>query len=169
MKASRSGLGRVGAALIALALLSGPTVAGSQAPSPRSESPAPRREGAPSRSAPLPRPAPQDEAPVPLERPGEAEPPISERPPTRNTRLYHGNYCGAGDNGPGLPPIDELDEVCMRHDQCYEQAGRPSCACDRALATGALVIANSSRFSRDLRARAASVAEAGQLMTCSQP
>ena len=106
---------------------------------------------------------------MPLESPGSTAPPAPARPPTRNTQLYHGNYCGTGDNGPGLDPVDELDAVCMRHDQCYEQAARRSCACDRTLAADALAIANAGRFSRDIRAKAASVAEAAQVMLCSQP
>ena len=127
----------------------------------------PTTERAPGRVRRATEPVPA--APVPLESPHATEPPISERPPTRNTALYHGNYCGTGDNGPGLPPIDELDAVCMRHDQCYDEASRASCACDRALAADALAIANASRFSIEIRRKAASVAEAAQLMRCSSP
>ncbi len=31
--------------------------------------------------------------------------------------LFHGNYCGLGNNAP-LPPIDALDAACARHDAC---------------------------------------------------
>ena len=40
--------------------------------------------------------------------------------------LYHGNYCGHGNRGPGLPPTDELDAACKRHDECYDAAQRRS-------------------------------------------
>jgi hypothetical protein len=83
--------------------------------------------------------------------------------------LYHGNYCGRGNRGNGLPPVDELDAVCQRHDECYDAAQRPSCACDRALRRDAIAIADASRFSRELRARAASIAEAAEVMRCQNP
>ena len=37
--------------------------------------------------------------------------------------LFHGNYCGKGQRGEGLPPTDALDAACMRHEACYEAAG----------------------------------------------
>lgn len=83
--------------------------------------------------------------------------------------LYHGNYCGTGSRGPGLPPADDLDAACMRHDQCYETAGRRSCACDAALKREAVLIADSNVYSRELRARAGSVVEAAELMECQRP
>lgn len=83
--------------------------------------------------------------------------------------LYHGNYCGRGNRGPGVPPTDELDAACMRHDACYDQAGRPSCRCDAELRREALAVANGTAFSRELRARAASVVEAAQVMQCQAP
>lgn len=83
--------------------------------------------------------------------------------------LYHGNYCGYGNRGSDLPPVDELDAVCKRHDECYDAAQRRSCRCDRALKRDALAIANAARFSRELRARAASIAEAAEVMDCQNP
>ncbi|MGT2489355.1 hypothetical protein ACU4GA_32515 [Methylobacterium oryzae CBMB20] len=51
--------------------------------------------------------------------------------------LFHGNYCGKGQRGEGLPPTDALDAACMRHDACYVAAGYRSCGCDaRAEARG---------------------------------
>jgi hypothetical protein len=44
----------------------------------------------------------------------------------------HGNWCGIGHSGPG-PPIDAVDEVCCRHDQCYCEDGYLECKCDRDL------------------------------------
>lgn len=83
--------------------------------------------------------------------------------------LYHGNHCGTGTRGADLPPTDELDATCQRHDQCYEKAGRRSCACDRQLRQEALTVSTSGRLSRELRARALSVSQAAELMQCQDP
>ena len=51
--------------------------------------------------------------------------------------LIHGNYCGfrkaPGPEGSDLPPVDVLDAICMRHDQCYDLRGNFECSCDLAL------------------------------------
>lgn len=83
--------------------------------------------------------------------------------------LYHGNYCGHGNRGEGVPPTDELDAACMRHDACYDAAGGWSCRCNKVLEREALAVANSARFSRELRARAATVSQAAGLMECKVP
>ena len=44
-------------------------------------------------------------------------------------RLY-GNWCGPGTSLFSLPPIDPLDDACMRHDICYSSTGTISCKCD---------------------------------------
>jgi hypothetical protein len=44
----------------------------------------------------------------------------------------YGNWCGPGHGGSG-PPIDAVDEVCCRHDQCYCEEGYFECSCDRDL------------------------------------
>jgi len=43
----------------------------------------------------------------------------------------YGNWCGPGHGGG--TPIDAVDAVCMRHDQCYDAKGYFDCSCDRAL------------------------------------
>lgn len=83
--------------------------------------------------------------------------------------LYHGNYCGYGNRGEGLPPTDALDEACMHHDACYDRAGHRSCACDKILEREAARVANSPRYSRELRARAGIVVQAGNVMECESP
>ena len=83
--------------------------------------------------------------------------------------LYHGNYCGKGDRGPGRDAADELDAACKRHDACYDRLGRDACECDNALRGEALGVAQLTRLSREVRARAASVAEAFDLMRCKSP
>jgi hypothetical protein len=85
------------------------------------------------------------------------------------TDLYHGNHCGTGTRGANLAPTDELDATCQRHDQCYEKAGRRSCACDRQLRQEALTVSTTARLSRELRARALSVSQAAELMECQEP
>ena len=44
----------------------------------------------------------------------------------------YGNWCGPGHGGSGTP-IDAVDEVCCRHDQCYCEDGYLDCSCDRDL------------------------------------
>ena len=83
--------------------------------------------------------------------------------------LFHGNYCGKGQRGEGLPPTDDLDAACMRHDACYDTAGYRSCACDAALKREATVVADGSRAALEVRRRALSVVEATAAMDCRAP
>jgi hypothetical protein len=83
--------------------------------------------------------------------------------------LFHGNYCGKGQRGEGLPPTDGLDAACMRHDACYDTAGYHSCACDAALKREATVVADSPNASLEVRRRALSVVEAAAAMDCRAP
>src|SRR5215203_4083350 len=46
--------------------------------------------------------------------------------------------------GPGLPPTDELDAACKRHDECHDAVQHRSCACDTALQREALALANTA-------------------------
>ena len=83
--------------------------------------------------------------------------------------LFHGNYCGKGQRGEGLPPTDALDAACMRHDACYDTAGYRSCACDAVLAREATAVADGSNASLEVRRRALSVVEATAAMDCRAP
>ncbi len=83
--------------------------------------------------------------------------------------LFHGNYCGKGQRGEGLPPTDDLDAACMRHDVCYDAAGYSSCACDATLRREASVVSDSPNASLEVRRRALSVAEAATAMNCRAP
>lgn len=83
--------------------------------------------------------------------------------------LFHGNYCGKGQRGEGLPPIDDLDAACMRHDACYDSAGYSSCACDAALRREAAAVSDGTGASLEVRRRALSVAEAATAMGCRNP
>lgn len=83
--------------------------------------------------------------------------------------LFHGNYCGKGQRGEGLPPIDALDAACMRHDACYDTAGYSSCACDTALRREAATVSDDPGASLETRRRALSVTEATAAMDCRRP
>jgi hypothetical protein len=83
--------------------------------------------------------------------------------------MYHGNFCGTATRVGVVEPVDELDAACKRHDDCYDISGHRSCTCDRQLKREALAIADSAQFSRDIRARAATIAQAAELMSCVGP
>ncbi|GJE50588.1 hypothetical protein GOFOIKOB_3637 [Methylobacterium tardum] len=83
--------------------------------------------------------------------------------------LFHGNYCGKGQRGEGLPPTDALDAACMRHDACYEAAGYHSCACDASLRREASAVADGTGAPLEVRRRALSVVEATAVMECRAP
>jgi len=85
------------------------------------------------------------------------------------TALFHGNYCGKGQRGEGLPPTDDLDAACMRHDACYDTAGYSSCACDATLKREATLVSDSPKASLEVRRRALSVIEAAAAMECRTP
>ncbi|ACL59584.1 hypothetical protein [Methylobacterium nodulans] len=80
--------------------------------------------------------------------------------------VFHGNYCGPGSRGPGLPPTDALDVACMHHDACAPAGGIPSCACNARLQREAAVVARSRRQSPDLRDLAALVSQTAAAMPC---
>jgi hypothetical protein len=83
--------------------------------------------------------------------------------------LFHGNYCGKGQRGEGLPPTDALDAACMHHDACYDTAGYSSCACDAALRREAATVSDSPDATLEVRRRALSVTEATAAMACRTP
>jgi hypothetical protein len=83
--------------------------------------------------------------------------------------LFHGHYCGKGNRGEGLAPIDALDAACMRHDACYGTAGYSSCACDATLRREATLVSDDPSVSLETRRRALSVTQAAAAMACSQP
>ncbi len=84
-------------------------------------------------------------------------------------KLYHGNFCGHGNRGPELEPVDLLDAACKRHDECYDKAQYRSCYCDRLLKQDALKAADAPDLPAEVRARAGTVAQAAELMDCKRP
>ena len=81
--------------------------------------------------------------------------------------LYHGNFCGAGNRGDNLVSADPLDEVCKRHDECFERTNR-SCSCNEPLRREAFRVAELKTASRELRARAATIMEAAPAIPCNR-
>ncbi|MGU3665351.1 hypothetical protein ACLBX9_14320 [Methylobacterium sp. A49B] len=77
--------------------------------------------------------------------------------------LFHGNYCGFGNNGP-LPPIDALDAACARHDACSPLGRLPSLACNARLSWETGRISRDPRQPDDLRALAGFVAAGAALL-----
>lgn len=81
----------------------------------------------------------------------------------RPAMLIHGNYCGPGNNAP-LPPVDDLDAACARHDACTPEGDLASKACNRRLQVDAERIASDPRQPDDLRTMAGLVASGAAMM-----
>lgn len=82
---------------------------------------------------------------------------------------FHGHYCGAGQRGEGLPPVDALDAACQRHDACFDAAGHRSCACNLSLQREATSVSERPGLALEVRRRALSVAQAAEVMACRAP
>ncbi|MGT2753474.1 phospholipase A2 family protein [Streptococcus ovis] len=44
---------------------------------------------------------------------------------------FYGNYCGKGNKGWNIPPKDDLDYACMRHDMCFTGSFSKNDSCNR--------------------------------------
>jgi hypothetical protein len=80
-------------------------------------------------------------------------PPVQSALPDRLNIIY-GNWCGY-DRGSGTPR-DKVDQVCCRHDKCYEKRGDLACSCDRDLILampGAMAHASTPRAGREAGAK----------------
>ncbi|MCW6510431.1 hypothetical protein [Lichenifustis flavocetrariae] len=80
--------------------------------------------------------------------------------------VFHGNYCGIGDNGPGLPPTDALDAACMHHDACTPSGGLPTCGCNARFQREIHQVATSPREPEDLRLLARTMEASIPLILC---
>ncbi len=80
--------------------------------------------------------------------------------------LFHGNYCGPGNRGPGVRPADALDAACRRHDACTPDGRLPSCACNARLHADASRIARDPRQPAGLRRLSAVVSAAATIPIC---
>ncbi|WP_425374928.1 hypothetical protein [Methylobacterium segetis] len=104
---------------------------------------------------------------------GQREGPASPRGNLANVltgaELFHGNYCGAGQRGEGLPPIDDLDAACQRHDACFDAAAHRSCACNAVLKREAAAVSERPGIALEVRRRALSVVQAAEVMACETP
>lgn len=85
----------------------------------------------------------------------------------RGALVFHGNYCGPGDRGVGLPPIDALDRACMIHDACSPGGGElPTCGCNDRLYRAATAVAVRRTNPLALRETALMVARGALLLPC---
>lgn len=86
----------------------------------------------------------------------------------KGTLVFHGNYCGPGSRGDGLPPVDALDRACMHHDACSPPVGQglPSCACNDRLEREAALVARTPRIPNDLRTAAEFVTVGAKALAC---
>lgn len=124
---------------------------------------APLAASAPSVAAPAAE-APAVEAPA-IDTP--AAPDLGNGLP-RGALVFHGNYCGPGSRGAGLPPVDALDRACMHHDACSPPVGQglPTCACNDRLAREAAGVARTPRISDEERSAAEFVAMGAKALAC---
>lgn|GEM_PF-1278717 len=82
----------------------------------------------------------------------------------------HGNWCGPNHPNNAMeasyPPVDPLDEACMRHDICYVVQGEMDCGCDIALMNNL----KSIRYPNPvIEEKARTIYDAIGLMPCSNP
>lgn len=108
---------------------------------------------------------------VPVEEAPAVEAPVTPdlgRGLPKGALVFHGNYCGPGSRGTGLPPTDALDRACMHHDACSPPAGQglPTCSCNDRLEREASLVAHSPRIRDDLRSTAEFVAMGAKVMAC---
>lgn len=85
---------------------------------------------------------------------------------SRGTGVFHGNYCGVGDNGPGLPPVDELDRACMHHDACTPEGGLPTCDCNARFLSEVRAVAQADTVAEDVRSLAGTVESLIPVIPC---
>lgn len=85
---------------------------------------------------------------------------LGERPRDKYLRIklkmYHGNYCGKGNNGG--KPIDKLDAACKAHDECYEKYGWGKCKCDLPFIAKTIEISKNKKYSKKYRNKARNAA-----------
>jgi len=78
----------------------------------------------------------------------------------------HGNWCGPSTGIQSRPPIDPLDNACMRHDICYVQSGRGDCTCDIGFMNE---LRNMSYPTEELEVRARAMYDAIAMTPCDDP
>ncbi len=82
------------------------------------------------------------------------------------TLLFHGNYCGPGNNGLDKAPIDELDAACRRHDLCFGDEAVTSCSCNGAFSREASAVAVSPSTEPDVAVLAGAAANGILALPC---
>lgn len=58
--------------------------------------------------------------------------PVNQLQGTPAIPCVYGRWCGPGCSGPGAP-VDDVDQCCQEHDQCYSRRGYFDCRCNREL------------------------------------
>ena len=92
-------------------------------------------------------------------------PALAQVDPTarRPALLFHGNYCGPGNNAP-LPPVDALDLACAHHDACTPRGDLASPACNARLQREAEAVSRDPRQPEHVRTMAGFVAAGAALL-----
>ncbi|MFC1673848.1 hypothetical protein ACFL12_06835, partial [Pseudomonadota bacterium] len=81
-------------------------------------------------------------------------------------RMY-GNWCGPGNAVfNNFPPVDPLDNACMRHDRCYVANGVGTCGCDVVFMRE---LRNMSYPNPDAETRARAMYDALAMTPCDDP
>lgn len=90
---------------------------------------------------------------------------------SKRDQPVHGLYCGNGNRDPSYfaAAIDALDEACKRHDRCWENKGRLSCTCDKALSSEAAALTVRFDLPGSVREKAALVAAFFLQTPCVRP
>jgi hypothetical protein len=84
------------------------------------------------------------------------------------TPLFHGHWCGLGDEN-RASPVDALDAACRAHDLCYERMGRGACSCDKAFLKATARLVASHRMDETLRSKAATANSLFSAAPCVEP
>ena len=92
--------------------------------------------------------------------PVNAQSTVDERAPSG---LFHGNYCGPGNNAPAAP-IDALDAACARHDACSPGSGLATKVCNLRLQRDAEAISQDPQQPGELRTLAGFVSVGASMM-----
>ncbi|MEW9836080.1 hypothetical protein [Mesorhizobium marinum] len=83
------------------------------------------------------------------------------------SNLVFGNYCGIGTRTGDLTarPVDQLDDICFRHDSCYVERTN-HCICDQALVRDASALRDDASQPAKTRRRAGLLVRSFSLGVC---
>jgi hypothetical protein len=83
------------------------------------------------------------------------------------SNFVFGNYCGFGTRTGDLTarPVDQLDEICFRHDSCYVERLN-HCVCDSMLVRDAALIRDDANQPKKTRRRASLLVNGFSIGVC---